>query len=87
MIRRGTSFLHLQRKENRVSDVIIYTKDGCPYCAAAKKHYGDQGIVFQEINIHQSPEAKGKILELTKGKSIVPVIVNKGEVTIGFGGG
>lgn len=70
-----------------MSDVTIYTKDGCPYCAAAKKHYTDEGIAFEEINIHQTPAAKEKILELTKGEAMVPVIVEKGEVKIGFGGG
>ena len=70
-----------------MSDVTIYTKDGCPYCAAAKKHYTDEGVAFKEINIHQHPEAKAKILELTEGKSIVPVIVEDGKVTAGFGGG
>lgn len=70
-----------------MSDVIIYTKDGCPYCAAAKKHYTEQGVAFEEINIYQTPDAKKKVLELTKGERIVPVIVDKGEVRIGFGGG
>jgi len=70
-----------------VSDVIIYTKDGCPYCAAAKKYYTEQGIVFEEINIHRTSGAKEKVLQLTKGQQIVPVIIEKGEVKIGFGGG
>lgn len=70
-----------------MSDVIIYTKDGCPYCAAAKQHYTEQGIAFEEVNISREPQAKDKVLELTKGEKIVPVIVEKGEVKIGFGGG
>jgi len=70
-----------------MSDVIIYTKDGCPYCAAAKKHYTDEGLAFEEVNVSQTPEAKEKVLQLTKGQRIVPVIVDKGEVKIGFGGG
>ena len=70
-----------------MSVVTMYTKDGCPYCAAAKKHYTEQGIAFKEINIHQTPDAKKKILELTKGRQIVPVIVEDGEIKIGFGGG
>lgn len=70
-----------------MNDVIIYTKDGCPYCAAAKKHYSEQGIAFKEIDIYEQPEAKSKILELTKGQAIVPVIVDGDEVKIGFGGG
>ncbi|UCD63739.1 MAG: glutaredoxin family protein [Candidatus Zixiibacteriota bacterium] len=70
-----------------MSKVTIYTKDGCPYCAAAKQHYTEQGIPFEEVNIHQTPEAKKTILELTKGEAIVPVIVDDGKVTVGFGGG
>jgi len=70
-----------------MNNVIIYTKDGCPYCAAAKKHYSDEGIAFEEININRAPAAKEKIIELTDGRAIVPVIVQNDEVTVGFGGG
>lgn len=70
-----------------MSDVVIYTKVGCPYCAAAKKHYDNEGIPFEEIDVHKTPGAKDKVLELSQGQSIVPVIVDKGEVKIGFGGG
>ena len=70
-----------------MSEVIIYTKDGCPYCAAAKKHYTEQGIPYKEINIHRTEGAKEKVLELTKGQQIVPVIIEDDNVTIGFGGG
>ena len=71
----------------RMSEIVIYTKDGCPYCAAAMKQYNDQGIAFNEVNINDQPDAKTKILELTKGEAIVPVIVEDGNVTVGFGGG
>lgn len=70
-----------------MSDVIIYTKDGCPYCAAAKKYYTDEGIAFGEVNINQTPDAREKVLQLTEDQRIVPVIVDRGEVKIGFGGG
>jgi len=70
-----------------MSDVTIYTKNGCPYCAAAKKHYTGEGIPFDEINVFDTPGAKEKVLELTGGQRTVPVIVEKGEVKIGFGGG
>lgn len=70
-----------------MSDVTIYVKDGCPYCAAAVKHYTDNGIDFKEINVHQVDGAKEKVLELSNGQRIVPVIVDGGEVKLGFGGG
>lgn len=70
-----------------MSDVTIYTKTGCPYCAAAKKHYADQGIAFTEINVQEESAEMDKVLELTGGKRIVPVIIDHGELKIGFGGG
>lgn len=70
-----------------MNDVTIYTKTGCPYCAAAMKHYRDEGIPFTEINVTENPEMKQKVLEVTGGRRTVPVIVEKGAVTVGFGGG
>jgi len=67
-------------------EVTIYTKPGCPYCAAAKEHYTKQGIEFKEIDVYDVPGAKEKAIELA-GKSIVPVIVEDGKVQAGFGGG
>ncbi len=71
----------------QMSNVTIYTKDGCPYCAAAKKHYTDLGKPFTEINVHRTAGAKEKLLALSGGQSIVPVIVEDGRVLVGFGGG
>lgn len=70
-----------------VQDVTIYTKKGCPYCAAAKKHYNDLGVKFAEIDVNDTPGAKDELLKLTKGEKIVPVIIEDGQVTAGFGGG
>ena len=70
-----------------MSEVTIYTKEGCPYCAAAIKHYNDKGITFAEIDVFTTDGAKEKVLELSGGQSILPIIVDNGEVTLGFGGG
>ena len=70
-----------------MSQVTIYTKVGCPYCAAAKKYYSDQGVAFDEIDVHTVAGAIDTVKELSSGKSIVPVIVDDGKVTVGFGGG
>lgn len=70
-----------------MAEIVIYTKHDCPYCAAAKKAYTDQGKSYEEVDVNGVPGAKDKVLELTKGQRIVPVIVEDGEVKIGFGGG
>jgi len=71
-----------------VSEILIYTKTGCPYCAAVKKHYTETGKSFREINVTDHPEVKDSLLKLTGGDRIVPVIVGDGpEIRKGFGGG
>jgi len=70
-----------------MSEVVIYTKTGCPYCAAAINDFNNKGISYTEINITEKPEMKSKLLELTGGEPIVPVIVQMDQVKIGFGGG
>jgi glutaredoxin 3 len=70
-----------------MSNVTIYTKPGCPYCALAKEHYKELGISFNEIDVYAVKGAKKEAIRLTGGKAIVPVIVENGEVIIGFGGG
>ncbi len=67
--------------------VTIYTKPGCPYCAAAKKHYSDNSIAFDELNVNADSATKEKVLDLTGGQRIVPVVVDHGEVKIGWNGG
>ena len=70
-----------------MSEITIFVKDGCPYCAAARKHYSEEGINFSEKNVHKTPGAKEELLKLTNGEAIVPVIVDSaGKVTKGFGG-
>ena len=70
-----------------MAKVTIYTKTGCPYCAAAKKYYTDNSTPFDEINVTEQPQYKATVLELTGGQKIVPVIVGDGELKLGFGGG
>lgn len=67
--------------------ITIYTKTGCPYCAAARKHYTESGIAFEEINVTERPSEQAKLLKITGGQRIVPVIVEGDDVKLGFGGG
>ena len=65
--------------------VVIYGKDSCPYTADAREHYGSRGEV-QYVNVKKDAAALRRMLELTGGQRRVPVIVEDGMVTIGFGG-
>lgn len=66
--------------------VTIYGKDSCPYTSDARDHYAAQGDMTY-VNVKKEPAALQKMLELTNGRRVVPVIVDAaGAVTIGFGG-
>ncbi|MHB0866694.1 MAG: Uxx-star family glutaredoxin-like (seleno)protein [Thermoleophilia bacterium] len=65
--------------------VLIYTKPGCPYCKAAKEDMVDKGIAFTERDVTLDQADKDEAIRLA-GKAAVPVIVNDGQVTVGFGG-
>lgn len=67
--------------------VTIYTKVGCPYCAAAKEDLQSRGVVYDEIDVPSTPGAMQELAELTAGQMTVPVLIEDGEVRIGFGGG
>jgi glutaredoxin 3 len=67
--------------------VVIYTKPGCPYCAAAKQDLEERGVLYEEISTEDNPKAVEEIMRLSDGNGIVPILVSGEEVKIGFGGG
>ncbi len=70
-----------------MAEVLIYTKDGCPYCDAAVKYYNQKGYEIEEINTSHDPKARQKIIDEYDADK-VPVIFEDGEfVSIGFRGG
>ena len=67
--------------------VTIYGKDSCPYTQAAREDHVRRGVKFTYINVKKEPAALARMLEFSRGRRAVPVIVDdKGHVTIGFGG-
>ena len=66
--------------------IQIFGKDTCPYTLAARDHYTARGVPFQYHNVKKDQAALTEMLALTHGKREVPVIVENGAVTVGFGG-
>ena len=66
--------------------VLIFGKDACPYTQAARDDYEKRKVAFEYVNVKKNPADLQRMLEYTKGRREVPVIVEKGRVTIGFGG-
>jgi glutaredoxin len=69
-----------------MSDVTIYTKPGCPHCAAAKEDLKNRGVAYIEYDVRADPAALRRMLDLNGGRRHVPTIVENGEATVGFRG-
>ena len=66
--------------------VRIFGKDACPYTQAARDHYLRLAVPFEYVNVRKNPAELERMLALSHGRREVPVIVEDGKVTIGFGG-
>lgn len=64
-------------------EIIIYGKAGCPFTDKALSAYGKSA---RYIDVGADSEQLQVMLRLTNGVSQVPVIVEEGQVTIGYGG-
>jgi glutaredoxin 3 len=70
----------------KLKQATIYTKPGCPYCAAAKDDLTRRGIRYVEHNVEADPVALRRMLERNGGRRHVPTLVQDGQVTVGFHG-
>jgi glutaredoxin 3 len=55
-------------------DIVIYTKDYCPYCHAAKELLQSKGASFTEIDILKHPEQRAEMIRKAGGRTTVPQI-------------
>lgn len=53
-------------------NAVIYSKDGCGFCVAAKKLLEQKGIRFVEYNISSHPDKKQELLEAAAIENVVP---------------
>jgi len=69
-----------------MDNIAIYTKPGCPYCAAARDDFRRRGVAYVEHDVTSDPEALRRMLALNGGRRNVPTIVEGERVTVGFDG-
>ncbi|HEX2654844.1 MAG TPA: glutaredoxin 3 [Xanthobacteraceae bacterium] len=55
-------------------DIVIYTKDLCPYCDAAKDLLRRKDVAFTEINITGNQERRAEMIERALGRDTAPQI-------------
>lgn len=63
-------------------DIILYTKDYCPYCKRAKALLTSKGVSFTEYEVADDPERFSEMITRSNGGRTVPQIFI-GETHIG----
>ena len=67
--------------------ILIFGKDTWPYTNQAREAFAKQGQKVEYVNVKASAEKMKTMLKYSDGIRKVPVIVEQGNVTIGFNGG
>ena len=57
-----------------VSEVVVYTRPGCPYCFTLRAGLRRAGVAFREINIWEDPEAAAFVRSVANGNETVPTV-------------
>jgi len=65
----------------------LYVANDCPHCSALRGELERSGTPFDEINVSLRREKIPELLKLTRGKRIVPVLVDQSGVRIAPLGG
>ena len=57
-----------------MSDVVLYTKPGCPYCISAMMLLKKKGVDYQEIVTSNDPQLKAEMTAKSGGRATFPQI-------------
>ena len=76
-------FLFRHVLSGMMSNVTVYSTQGCQYCRMAKAFLDKHGVPYESIDVGSDQAAAEKMIELS-GQRGVPVIVVDDEVIVGF---
>lgn len=57
--------------------VVIYTKEYCPYCQAAKQLLSDKEISFEEVDVTHEEGVLEKLIEKTRHQTVPQVFIGE----------
>lgn len=63
--------------------VLVYTKEGCPYCVHAKQLLDHKKVQYTEVRVDLDPAMLDEVIKLT-GRRTLPQIIINGESIGGF---
>ena len=69
-----------------MAETIIYTKPGCPYCAAAIADMTERGVPFKQIDAQGDATARRELRRISGGLAVPTIVHPDGSVAVGFDG-
>ncbi len=61
-------------EQENMASVVIYTRQFCGYCSAAKKLLETKGVTYQEHDATHAPEVRQEMIARANGRSTFPQI-------------
>ena len=61
-------------KHPKQQDIVVYSKDYCPYCVAAKNLLTQKGCAYSEIDLSRDPSQRDEMIKKAGGRTTVPQI-------------
>nr|CAI0339811.1 glutaredoxin 3 [Rhizobiaceae bacterium] len=61
-------------EQENMASVVIYTRQFCGYCSAAKKLLETKGVAYQEHDATYAPEIRQEMIKRANGRSTFPQI-------------
>ncbi len=62
-----------------MAEIIVFSKESCPYCRRAKALLSAKGAAFQEIDLFEQPQMRAQMIERSGGRTSVPQIFINGQ--------
>ena len=57
--------------------VVIYTTQGCPYCADAKELLNKKGVKYEEIQVDKDPNKLAEMVKLSQKRSVPQIFIDQ----------
>ena len=57
-----------------MESIRLYTTEWCPDCRRAKQFLSERGVLYEEVDVDEDPDAEDLILRVNDGRRKVPTI-------------
>jgi glutaredoxin 3 len=59
-----------------MAQVVIYTTNDCPYCAAAKALLRSKKVAFEEIDVTYDPARRAEMERLSRRRTVPQIFID-----------